>query len=60
LPKILEKAMIEPPLPIGLPRAEDFDSGDPDLMSTSEREGTQLLTARSPARRLLQAMPWKR
>jgi uncharacterized membrane protein len=60
LPQIVEKAMIEPPLPIGLPRAEDFDSGDPDIMSTSEREGTQLLTARSPARRLLQAMPWKR
>jgi uncharacterized membrane protein len=60
LPKILEKAMIEPPLPVGLPRAEDFDSGDPDIMSTSEREGIQLLAARSPARRLLQAMPWKR
>jgi uncharacterized membrane protein len=60
LPQILEKAMVEPPLPIGLPRAEDFDSGDPDIMSTSEREGTQLLSARSPARRFLRAMPWKR
>ena len=60
LPQILEEAAVEPPLPLGLPRAEDFDSGDPDIMTTSEREGTQLLTARSPARRLLKALPWKR
>mgnify|MGYP002133762529 FL=1 len=50
----------EPPLPAGLPRAEDFDSGDPDLMSISEREGAQLLIARTPARRFLKAIPWKR
>jgi uncharacterized membrane protein len=60
LPQVLEEAAVEPPLPLGLPRAEDFDSGDPDIMTTSEREGTQLLTARSPARRLLKALPWKR
>jgi uncharacterized membrane protein len=60
LPQILEQAMVETPLPIGLPRAEDFDSGDPDILSSSEREVTQLLTVRSPARRLLQALPWKR
>ena len=60
LPQVLEEAVAEPPLPLGLPRAEDFDSGDPDILSTSEREGTQLLTARSPARRLLKALPWKR
>lgn len=60
LPKVLEEAAVEPPLPLGLPRAEDFDSGDPDIMTTSEREGTQLLTARSPARRLLKALPRKR
>ena len=63
LPIVTEEAGIieeEPPLPLGLPRAEDFDSGDPDLMSFSEREGTQLLTSRSPARRLLRALPWKR
>lgn len=59
-PQILEKAKVEAPLPIGLPRAEDFDSGNPDIMSTKEREGTQLLIARSPARRLFRAMPWKR
>jgi len=60
LPQILEQAITEMPLPIGLPRAEDFDSGDPDILSTSEREGTQLLRGHSPARRLLQTLPWKR
>ena len=61
-PAFIEEAAIieESPLPIGLPRAEDFDSGDPDLLSFSEREGTQLLTSRSPARRLLRSLPWKR
>jgi uncharacterized membrane protein len=61
-PDVTEEADVieEPPLPVGLPRAEDFDSGDPDLMSISEREGTQLLRSRSPARRLLRALPWKR
>jgi uncharacterized membrane protein len=61
-PAITEETDVidEPPLPVGLPRAEDFDSGDPDLMSISEREGTQLLRSRSPARRLLRALPWKR
>jgi uncharacterized membrane protein len=60
LPSIIEEASAEPSLPVGLPRAEDFDSGDPDLLSYSEREGTQLLASRSPARRLLGALPWKR
>lgn len=60
-PIIIEPAVLaEPPLPIGLPRAEDFDSGDPDIMSVSEREGTQLLTSRSRARRLLSALSLKR
>lgn len=60
IPPIIEEASAEPPLPVGLPRAEDFDSGDPDLLSYSEREGTQLLVSSSPARRLLRALPWKR
>jgi len=60
LPPVIEEAELEQPLPLGLPRAEDFDSGDPDIMSGSEREGTQLLYARSPARRLLGSLPWKR
>ncbi|HYF36751.1 MAG TPA: hypothetical protein VD994_15760, partial [Prosthecobacter sp.] len=50
----------EPELPAGLPRAEDFDSGDPDIMSSSESEAAQLAGARSPGRRLLGALPWKR
>ncbi len=47
-------------LPHGLPRAEDFDFGDPDILSGSEREGTQLLVSRSPARRLLGSLPWRK
>jgi|GEM_PF-146805 len=50
----------EPALPLGLPRAEDFDSGDPDILSISEREGTRLLGARSPGRKLLSSLPWRR
>ena len=50
----------EPELPVGLPRAEDFDSGDPDIMSDSELEASDLAGARSPGRRLLKALPWKR
>jgi len=62
LPQVMEEAAIaeEPDLPAGLPRAEDFDFGDPDIMSGSEREGTQLLTSGSAARRLLRVLPWKR
>lgn len=62
LPHVLEEAAVveEPELPAGLPRAEDFDFGDPDIMSGSEREGTQLLTSGSSARRLLRVLPWKR
>jgi uncharacterized membrane protein len=51
---------VHPELPAGLPRAEDFDSGDPDIMSSSELEGDELAGARSPGRRLLSALPWKR
>lgn len=51
---------LEPALPAGLPRAEDFDSGDPDILSSSETEGAQMAGARSPGRRLLSALPWKR
>lgn len=51
---------LEPALPAGLPRAEDFDSGDPDIMSSSESEGAELAGAQSPGRRLLSALAWKR
>jgi hypothetical protein len=48
-------------LPVGLPRAEDFDFGDPDILSGTEREGTQLLVSGgSPARRLLGRLSWKK
>jgi uncharacterized membrane protein len=47
----------DPALPPGLPRAEDFDCGDPDILSGSEREGTQLIATRpSASRRLLNAL----
>jgi uncharacterized membrane protein len=52
--------VLEPVLPAGLPRAEDFDSGDPDILSVSESEGAQMAGARSPGRRLLGALAWKR
>jgi uncharacterized membrane protein len=47
-------------LPFGLPRAEDFDCGDPDILSGTEREGTQLLVSRSPARRLFSRLSRKK
>lgn len=47
-------------LPVGLPRAEDFDSGDPDILLSSELEGAELAGERSPSRRLLGALSWKR
>ena len=50
----------EPALPAGLPRAEDFDFGDPDILSGSEREGTQMIASRSPARRLISALSRKK
>ncbi len=55
-----EEEPAEPAIPAGLPRAEDFDSGDPDILSGTEREGTQLLASRSPARRLLGAFSRRR
>ena len=55
-----EEERAEPAIPAGLPRAEDFDSGDPDILSGTEREGTQLLASRSPARRLLGAFSRRR
>lgn len=45
-------------LPIGLPRAEDFDSGDPDILSTSETEAAEL--AGRSGKGLFGALSWKR
>lgn len=52
----------EPSLPLGLPRAEDFDSGDPDILSDSELEAAELAgtSPRSPGRRILSALTWKK
>ncbi len=44
----------------GLPRAEDFDSGDPDILSDSEVEAEQLAGGRSTGRRLLGALTWRK
>ncbi len=49
-----------PDLPAGLPRAEDFDSGDPDILSDSELEADELAGLRSPGRRILSALSWKK
>lgn len=48
-------------LPSGLPRAEDFDSGDPDILIDSESEAAELTRERSSARRrLFGTLPWRR
>ena len=49
-----------PALPAGLPRAEDFDSGDPDILSDSEVEAAELTGAHSPGKRILSALSWRR
>ncbi|MBB5039353.1 DUF502 domain-containing protein [Prosthecobacter dejongeii] len=50
----------EPDLPVGLPRAEDFDSGDPDILSDSEVEAAELAGTHSPGRRILSALSWRK
>lgn len=53
-------AEAEPLLLATLPRAEDFDSGDPDILSDSELEAAALTGRRSTGRRLLGALNWRR
>lgn len=60
VPASLPAVKVEPDLPAGLPRAEDFDSGDPDILSDSELEAAQLAGERSPARRLFGGLGWRR
>lgn len=43
-----------------LPRAEDFDSGDPDILSDSEHEAAELTGQRSASRRILGALAWRK
>ncbi len=50
----------EPALPAGLPRAEDFDSGDPDILIDSELEASELASSSSKGRRLLSALNWRK
>jgi hypothetical protein len=53
-------AEAEPLLLATLPRAEDFDSGDPDILSDSELEAATLTGRRSTGRRLLGALSWRK
>jgi len=43
-----------------LPRAEDFDSGDPDILADAERQAPQPSTTSSVTRRIASALTWKR
>ncbi|MCB1224389.1 MAG: DUF502 domain-containing protein [Verrucomicrobiales bacterium] len=45
-----------PPLPIGLPRAEDFDSGDPDILASADDDAPSSHRRRGISR----VLPWKR
>ena len=55
-----------PPAPHGaepaaaLPRAEDFDSGDPDILADAEQQAGRLSTARRVGNRIASALPWRR
>jgi hypothetical protein len=50
------------PLPafLSLPRAEDFDSGDPDILADSDLQTPQPSTTRSVTDRLARVLTWKR
>lgn len=43
-----------------LPRAEDFDSGDPDILADAERQAPQPSATSSVTRRIASALTWKR
>ncbi len=53
-----EDADLMPTL-MSLPRAEDFDSGDPDILADAERQAT-LSPARRVTSRIASVLPWKR
>lgn len=53
----------EPPLQppfLNLPRAEDFDSGDPDILADSDLQTPQPSASRSVTDRLAKVLTWKR
>jgi uncharacterized membrane protein len=45
---------------LGLPRAEDFDSGDPDILADADLHTPQPSASRSVTDRLARALTWKR
>jgi uncharacterized membrane protein len=45
---------------VGLPRAEDFDSGDPDILADAEQQAGRISTARRVGNRIASALPWRR
>ncbi len=48
-------------LPFGLPRAEDFDSGDPDILASTSILNESMVRQRFSGKRLLKAaMPWRK
>lgn len=47
------------PALISLPRAEDFDSGDPDILADAERQAP-VSRARRVTSRIANVLPWKR
>ena len=49
-----------PPAFLSLPRAEDFDSGDPDILADSDLQTPQPSASRSVTDRLARVLTWKR
>jgi hypothetical protein len=49
-----------PPKFLSLPRAEDFDSGDPDILADSDLQTPQPSASRSVTDRLARVLTWKR
>jgi uncharacterized membrane protein len=45
---------------LNLPRAEDFDSGDPDILADSDLQTPQPSRARSMTAKIAQVLTWKR
>ncbi len=48
------------PALMSLPRAEDFDSGDPDILADAERQAPVPSRARRVTSSIARMMPWKR
>jgi len=48
---------LEDPALVSLPRAEDFDSGDPDILADADQA---IVGATRRSSRLARVLPWKR